>query len=937
MGLHTAEERLEVPSRKARVRKLVDGAPTTAGDFDDLNERSSTTLFSDRDYFHGWSEGEDVALLYVDELGNRKKEVVPFEWYFFIRDSQKQTIPEDKWRWLVERGGANRIERDASHPQYWKIYVENPQRKFERKRVYEKRFDPNFKGKQWCLDWVVGERPGPLRFPDDRDRWRNLQHVVRWLECRGIEPLEADLTPKQRFLTDYDIKIKNDFRFGYFDIETDDTSGGFDNKEDNRILSIAWEGNHFDTDPSDAGFVRLEEDTDQAEREMLYRFKTECLDRYHVMVAWNGLEFDFPIVFWRFHERGFKYDWRYWLWVDSLPVFKRHYARAGGDATSFALDSIGEKVLGIRKIDWRPEFRRRHPGVTPTFRNLWEHDTELLERYNRHDCKILRNLEKETGFIFVEQNFCRIANGFPNDFQISTKIDQLLLKKGLADGMHFRTRYDIGERPDKYYGAYVFEPDVGFYKNVGAFDFKSLYPSMIRAFNISPETLIKEHQRDRFDPNDVCSIPLIDIPDETTGAVDHKGGTTFRTDKEGYISQMFVRTLERRKKYQILQNKRLEECGSTQDSKFLLYYRLAYSFKRLGLSFYGDLGNPRSRYYDVELAESITLAGQFFIKLTQNFAAEKGFKVLYGDTDSVYLQLMPDDTQWPSHEERIKTLVEVGNDFVAYCHDRYTKILKQQNCNLKWNVIELEFEDIYDSIFFVRKKRYAGRMLSKKGAATDDVEVKGLEVMRSDVSESARSLQKAILDAILMEGKTADEIENEIVRPEFQRCIDGQLAIDEVVIGKGISKHPEYYKNTTLHVRLADEIKRGGHEYFVGMKVAYVVTRAGGSKLEGVTREQYEEDELLTYDPEYYWDRVIYPPTLRILEVVFPDRPWKRLLVSDVARRAKLVARYKVWFLDKKRVAKALAQIKDKVAAGILGEEELAVLRKSPRVRIVQE
>ena len=900
-----------------------------AADIQDFDASTGAT-FGDREYFHGWSNGDHVVLLYADERGRRGKEIVPFEWYFFIDDAQKRTVDDPKWAWLIGRGWVKRIARDPLHDDYWRIYVENPHRLFSRKRVFDKRHDPNFRG-NWVLDWVVGERPAPLRWPRDRARWTDLHHVLHWLECRGIEPLEADLTLKQRFLTDFDIRIQSDYRTCYLDIETDDTAGGFDNKEDNRILSIAWEGNNVDSDPSDAGFLVLEEDSDAAEKNLLRRFR-EAIRRYHVLAAWNGVGFDFPVILWRCEQHGFRVDWREWLFVDPLPVFRRHYVRAAGDVTSFALDSIGNKVLGISKVDWRPEFRRRHPGVTPTFRNLWQHDRSLLEEYNRNDCRILRLLEEFTGFVFIEQTFCRIANGFANDFQISTKVDQLLLKKGLKDGQHFRTRYFTDEERDRYYGAFVFEPKIGMHRNVGAFDFKSLYPSMVRAFNISPETLVKRGDRGRFAEKDLCFIPVVEVEDDD-GRTRRRGGSSFRIDREGYISQMFVRTLERRKKYTDLQKERLDEVGTTQDDLYLLYYRLAYSFKRLGLSFYGDMGNPRSRFYDTELAESITLAGQFFIKLTAQFARENGFEPLYGDTDSVYIRLAPDDKTWPDERARIADLNAIGQRFVAYCQERYLEVLRQHSCNLDWNVIELEFEDIYDQIFFVKKKRYAGRMLSKKGSATDDIEVKGLEVMRSDVSEAARALQRRVLDAILMRRTSAAEIEAEIVRPELERCASGNLSVDEVAIGKGVSKDPSEYETRALHIRLADEIKQHGREFFVGMKVEYVVTDSSGPRLQGMIRQDFEEHGAV-YDPEYYWDRVIFPATLRILEVVHPERPWRRLLVSHRRRRRKLVERYKRWFLDRRKVVKAIQQIRAN-ARGLLGESEIDELRLAPRYRLL--
>jgi len=909
-----------------------------ATDFDDL-KKAAWTFNPGTEYYHGWSEGNDIILLRRDpETGRRIREIHPFEWYFYVTREDYESVPKDSWDWLCSCGTlAEKVVPDENYPDlYYRVYVKNPVPKLDKKRIFSNVGDPD-RGANWAIPFYRGESSRSIRWPRDREKWTRVHKVINWCERKGVTPLEADLTPKQRFLTDYDITITPKFRIGFFDIETDDSVGGFDKKEQCRILSIAWEGDRFEEDPTDCGFLLLQEETDEAEKKLLLEFKRSCVNKYDVLSAWNGTGFDFPVLFYRFWKHKIRIDWRYHLFADPLPIFKRHYVRAGGDAISYSLDSIGEKVLKMNKIDWRTIFRKRHPGVVPKFINLYRHDPELLEEYNRLDATILRKLEAFTGFVAIEQIFCRIANGFPNDFQISTKVDQLLLKKGFKEGHHFPTRYWSPGKPEKYEGAYVFPPVRGMHRNVAAFDFKSLYPSMISSFNISPETIVKEENRADFEEKDLCRIPELDLEREDgDGEIEvlQKGGSTFRLDKQGYLSQMFERTLMRRKKYQDLQKERLKVTGTTQDDLFLLYYRLAYSFKRLGLSFYGDIGNSRSRFYDTEVAEAITLSGQFFIKETAKYAQECGMIPLYGDTDSIYVQLAPTEQEWDSQEERIAELNEIGERFVEYCQERYLKILKEHNCNLDWNLIFLEFEDTYDRIFFIVKKRYAGRMLSHKGGKTDHVEVKGLEVMRSDCSGKTRALQQAVLDGILMTGMTAEQLERELIEPEFNRCVSGELTVDEVCIGKGISKEPEKYKTTPLHVALAQEIKDHGREFFVGMKVEYVVTGVK-PKLQGVTREEYEDSNgELVYDPEYYWDRVVYPASMRILEVCYPEKDWTRWKVADNRRRRKLVDRYKIWLADPKRVEKALLQIREN-KRGLLGPPELAELRTAPRVRIL--
>ena len=881
-------------------------------------------------YFHGWSESNKVVLLSRDEAnGKRVAEHIPIDWYFFITREDFEKVPEKNWNWLT-RKYAKKVEPDPNHPHYMRIYVDYKFPKIN-KELYYGAVGGSKNAHNWAANFFMGERPRWIKF-FERDRWDTIHHVLDWCHRKGITPLEADLTPKQRFLTDNNIRIQSKYKIGYFDIETDDSVGGFDNKENNRILSIAWEGSNIENDPSDKGFLCLAEETDEAEKEMLLEFKRRCINKYDVLAAWNGQMFDFPVVIYRFYVHKIRINWRYHLFADPLPIFKRHYVRSGSQGTSFALDNIGQAVLGIKKLDWREEFRQKFPGVTPKFINLYRYDKELLEKYNRLDATILRKLEDFTGFLMVEQLFCRLSNGFVNDFKISTKVDQLLLKKGFRDGYHFKTRYSSNEKPEKYEGSFVFEPKVGLHQNVCAFDFKSLYPSMVRAFNISPETIVKKEDRDKFVKNDLCQAPI--LIEEVDGVPVKKGGSTFKRDKEGFISQMFEKTLERRKKYTNLQATRLAETGTTQDDLYLLYYRLAYSFKRLGLSFYGDMGNPHSRFYDTELAESITLAGQYFIKETAKYALKFGYETLYGDTDSIFIQLAPDDEKWESEDQRIEDLVNRGNTFVEYCQKKYVKILKDHNCNLAWNSVYLEFEDIYDRIFWTSaKKRYAGRQMFHKGEKTEHIEVKGLEIIRSDTATSARNLQTSVLDAILMKRMSAEEIDEQIIRPEYERCTQGNYSLEEVTISKSISKNPENYKSVLLHVRLAQEIKDHGREYYVGMKIEYVVTKSK-PKLDGILADEYKEKGI-PYDYEYYWDMVTYPPTYRLLEVVFPNYYWDQYCIRKTSRRQTLIKRYEKWLRDKLKTQKAIEQIKEN-KGNFLTDSDINHLKRVPRMKILK-
>jgi uracil-DNA glycosylase family 4 len=590
---------------------------TAGADVEDKSERirnlerrpveGNNPWHPERKYLSGWSDGTDVVMVWRDENEKKQLERIEFKWYHYVLTEDVEKIPKSVLERAKKRGTVYRIEIEAKYPLWSRVYG---QRYITQTRALRDRGEIGVTLNAYKLD----------KFPKEAQ-------LVDWykdLEGAGVRHFEGDLSPRQRFMTDNDINIEDSFRELYFDLETEDQAVGFTDISSRRIISIGYIHKRLDGE-LERGFIKLSSLSDSAEREMLLKF-LRVIERSDALYAWNGFMFDFPIIRDRMSKYGIAFDWRLIFWCDLLAVWRRYFQRAAAVNTSFSLNDIGSRVLHKPKLDWRIEVVKlcekekcQHPIVKSIF-NLWERHPELLEEYNMRDVEILYELEKEHGFAKIEQVFCRIGNCMPSDYHISTKIDMLLLKKGFIEGLHFATRkFAVGElhkRGSKqvasYEGGWVFEPTTGIHTDVAALDFKSLYPSMMVLFNISPDTFVSEESRKNFPPEALLSCPT---------------GTTFLRNTVGFIPQIFAETLQKRKVYQELQL--LEEIGS---DKFLLYYRLAYAFKRLGLSFYGELGNRESRYYNPKVAEAVTLSGQFFIKETAEFAERNGIKVLYGDS-----------------------------------------------------------------------------------------------------------------------------------------------------------------------------------------------------------------------------------------------------------------------------------------------------------------
>jgi uracil-DNA glycosylase family 4 len=796
----------------------------------------------DREYTQAWTDREEIWLIHKEpKSGKKKAEVIKdFEWYFYLRTHDAlNKLPQKFWAKWLKDGLVHRLRTDPVNPAWTQVFAD---RHVVRTTALREHLLESYLT-LWD-DKTIKKYKEDMRLRDFLDE----------IESYGVQHYEADLTPTRRFMTDYDIKIQSAYDEMYMDIETDDTLplGDRNTLGDRRILSIAWETLWADKGKDTKGFLLLKDENDKSERILLEEFAHE-MDKIDIMYAWNGNNFDFPIVRHRMRRYKIQAPWEVIHTIDLLRTWIRYFQRGATVNTSYSLQNIAMHVLKQGKIDWK--LRAKEMGLKiHTFLELYRQAPALLEEYNRDDCHKLVELERFTGFAKIDQVFSRIGNCFARDYHITTKIDSLLLKRGKQVGTHFRTKkirimmeggkaaykksmYADGE---VYEGAYVLDPEIGIHEDVAAVDFKGLYPSVMVAWNISPETYITDEQAKEMDPRDYTTCPT---------------GTKFRVDRKGFVPEIFADTGNKRKVYQDLQKK--EEVGS---DLFLLYYRLAYSFKRLGLSFYGDMGNVESRYFHPKVAEAVTLSGQYVLKAAVEFAEREGVHPLYGDTDSMYIKI-----------PRSK-----GEDFVKRFNSYFKKHLREKfDIPDERFIIELEYENYFSRMFFVRKKRYAGLMTMYKGADASFTEVKGLEMMRSDGIEYARVMQKTVIEMIVRESRGPLKI-LDFLLTQRDKVLGSELSLDEITITKAITKPLDQYKAKSVHLKIAEEFRQNKGEFYVGMKIPYVVTSGIKGKLEAVHVDNFTGE----YDHQYYWSKLIYPATFRMLVACYPGVQWEQLFVG---------------------------------------------------------
>ncbi|GGM71862.1 DNA polymerase I [Halarchaeum rubridurum] len=231
-------------------------------------------------------------------------------------------------------------------------------------------------------------------------------------------------------------------------------------------------------------------------------------------------------------------------------------------------------------------------------------------------------------------------------------------------------------------------------------------------------------------------------------------------------------------------------CVTVEDNHTLLAGRNG-TFQFVGQSLYGVLGWERFRLYDKEMGAAVTATGREVIEFTEEAANEKDKYVIYGDTDSVMLELGGD----VSKDEA----VEQSFDLAEYINDRYD-VFALEELDAAVHHFQIEFEKLYRRFFQAgKKKRYAGHIVWKEGKDVDDIDITGFEYKRSDIAPITKDVQKDVIDMIV-HGEDTDAVK-EYVHGVVEDFRSGDVDLDDVGIPGGIGKRLDNYDTDTAQVR----------------------------------------------------------------------------------------------------------------------------------------
>lgn len=727
---------------------------------------------AERVYSAGWFERREIQLAFWQD-GERMMDRVPFEWFFYLRNGD----------------------------------VEKVRRKLERR-----------------VEGLVQKGNHTQVYADFNERWE----LVEWLEEQGVQPLEADVTPFDRFMAENEVPLDPNPRVLYYDLETDSSDGGWDEIEKHRIISVAYRG----PDTSGTEWLCAESLDDQGERKLLDQF-LDVVEGHDIFVAWNGDIYDEPVLKARCKKQRIRPAWHMVRFLDLLSLFKKYYGRdaeGSGVRISFSLENVARTVLGKGKIEDVPKHR---------LAEIWKTDQDLLARYNVRDVDLMVDLDRKLGYIETHRILSHLCNRFLSSRSLrqSYVTDGFVLRYGAQHDVHFKTKKhdDLPEKM-KIKGAHVEEPLRGLHRGVCDLDFSSLYPNIVMAFNISPEVRVQTEYIDQ-------------VKDEGAPHAVAENGAVFLTETEGVFPAVSRITVEGRQEF-YKKAVALEKAGEEGSVDHMKALQTSNVWKILSNAFFGGMSSIYSRYYDPMCGEAITLTGQACIKRIFELAGKKGIPVVYGDTDSAFL----------------KCSAAIAEEFNVAAADYLDVFARDRGARPGGFRLKVDAEFL--RIFFTRKKKYAGK---KK---TGKVDVRGLELIRSDGCKLERELQRTFIDFLMEAENPSPQIAEKLLRKWARRIFAGDVEAEDLLMAETLAQPLENYKSETVHARIAKELLRTGREVYVGMKVPYILQ----GREDGRVKAIYAGDFDGSYDAVQYWRDHVYPATYRVLEAVFPDQKqtWDR-------------------------------------------------------------
>ena len=684
---------------------------------------------------------------------------------------------------------------------------------------------------------------------------RQLRDLLDYLERLDFPFWEADIKPAERFLMERFITAsamvhladnqsgnnfinprllapdqkhsawRPDLRILSIDIET-----SMDAKQ---LLSIAvwgrdcqqvWmigQGQH-------QGYLQFVADERQCLQAFLNFIKDYDPD---VLIGWNLVQFDLWVLQQRAQELKLdfilgrnqqKSHWRQEeqdagrrfviipgrVALDGIELLKAANTRFD----SFSLQSVSEQLLGESKLLTGDD---RGQGI----QELFLKDKKALAEYNLKDCELVWKIFEQEKLLHFAMERSQLTGLLMDRIGGSVAAFEYAYLPRLHRAGYVAP--NLGELQSDVVspGGYVMNSLPGIYDNILVLDFKSLYPSIMRSFLIDPCAFWVAQARNLSDAEVVPGF----------------NGAKFARDAA--ILPSIIEQLSKAR------DKAKQEKNAP----------LSHAIKIIMNSFYGVLGSTGCRFFDPRVCSSITLRGHEIIQTSRDWIEQQGYKVIYGDTDSLFVWLENNCVGKPP--KTAEQCQKIGQRLAKELNQWWKQQLLEQY-QIK-SVLEIQFETHYQRFLMptIRgsdlgtKKRYAGLVESN---GKRELIFKGLESARTDWTQLAKDFQQELYRRVFEK-----EEYTEYIRQVRGEVLAGKRDQDLIYKKRLRQSLDAYQKNVPPHAQAARILyQRTGKKLRSGDWIAYLITLNGP-----------EPVDLLTspIDYEHYINRQLVPVADSIL------------------------------------------------------------------------
>ena len=668
------------------------------------------------------------------------------------------------------------------------------------------------------------------------------------------ELFESDVNPIFQCLSEQYLNVDAPkLNVAFFDIETDfDPERGFADPSDPFMpitaitVHLQWLDSlvTFAIPPKGLSMEQAKEQVKDFPNTYLYDKEADMLEAFldiiqdsDILTGWNSEGYDIPYTVNRVARVLSKDDTRRFCLWKQLPK-KREYEKYGKKAETY--DLIGRVHLDSLELYRKYTYEERHTYrldaigemeigekktvYEGTLDQLYNNDFRTFIEYNRQDVALLDKLDKKLKFIDLSNELAHANTVLLQTTMGAVAVtEQAIINEAHHRGLQVPNRPKRDEENTAAAGAYVAFPKKGVHKWIGSMDLNSLYPSVIRALNMDPATIVgqlrpehteafvqdqmtlqkksfagawegkfgtleyeavMEKRKDfnitvDFENGDSEMLSAAEVYklifDSNQPWMLTANGTILTNEHDGVIPGLLKRWYQERKELQAMKGKAIEAGNQTE----IAFWDKRQLVKKINLnSLYGAILNPGCRFFDKRIGQSTTLTGRAIAK---HMSAEVnkvitgtydhvGDSIIYGDTDSVYFSAYPilkkeiEAGQIPWTKDSV---IKLYDQVCGEANKTFGKFMMQAfHCpKSRSDVIAAGREIVAESGLYITKKRYAALIYDNEGVRTDvdgkagKVKAMGLDLKRSDTPVFMQDFLSEILMMVLQEKSEKDILE----------------------------------------------------------------------------------------------------------------------------------------------------------------------------------